>query len=104
VLDKETARRNLEERREKLVERTGRIQQHLRRLPDADSQERVTEGENDEVLERLDDTERAELARVTRALERLESGTYETCERCGEAIQPGRLEALPETSTCVDCA
>lgn len=101
---RDAARRTLEERRDKLVSRTGKIQENLRRLPDSDSQERVTEGENDQVLERLDDTERAELAQVERALQRIEAGTYGRCETCGEDIAPGRLEALPETATCVDCA
>jgi RNA polymerase-binding transcription factor DksA len=104
VFDRKAARKRLEERRATLVTRTERIQQNLRRLPDADSQERVTERENDEVLERLDDTEREELARVDRALQRLEAGTYDECERCGETIQAGRLEAIPETATCVNCA
>jgi DnaK suppressor protein len=100
----DAARRALEERREKLVSRTGKIQRDLRRLPDSDSQERVTETENDQVLERLDDTERAELELVERALQRIESGSYGRCETCGEDIAPGRLEILPETSTCIDCA
>lgn len=104
MFDREIARKKLEERRETLATRTERIQRNLRRLPDSDSQERVTERENDEVLERLDDTEREELARVTRALQRLEAGIYEECEHCGETIEAGRLEAIPETATCVDCA
>jgi RNA polymerase-binding protein DksA len=102
--DEKAVRAMPEERRDRLYARTGRIQRDLRRLPDADSQERVTERENDEVLERLDDTERAELARVERALERIEAGDYGRCERCGGDIGPARLAALPETPTCIDCA
>lgn len=37
-----------------------------------------------------------ELQRVKRALERLDSGTYGQCEACGGAIEPKRLEVLPE--------
>ena len=104
MIDLECARKRLEEQREMLVARTDRIQRDLRRLPDSDSQERVTERENDEVLERLDEAERGELIRVNHALERLDSGDYESCERCGEAIDPGRREAVLDTSYCIHCA
>ena len=104
MTDMESMRRKLKERRETLISRTDRIQRDLRKLPDSDSQERVTELENDEVLERLDDVERGELARVNHVLERLEAGKYETCERCGEAIDPRRREAVLDTSYCINCA
>jgi len=104
VVGTEEVRRRLEEQRAKLAERTGKIQQHLQQLPDPDSQERVTETENDEVLERLDGTERAQLAQVEHALQRLDAGTYGVCEGCGEAIAPARLEAIPEAARCVGCA
>jgi RNA polymerase-binding transcription factor len=42
--------------------------------------------------------------RVTRALEKIEEGTYGVCDGCGEAIPRGRLEAAPESTKCVDCA
>jgi len=45
-----------------------------------------------------------ELQRVKRALERLDSGTYGQCEACGGAIEPKRLEVLPETDLCIKCA
>ncbi len=37
------------------------------------------------------------------ALERIEAGTFGTCERCGNPIQEERLEALPTTTLCMDC-
>lgn len=40
------------------------------------------------------------LQQVERALERLEAGTYGTCELCGDPIAKGRLEALPHATTC----
>jgi DnaK suppressor protein len=104
VINLESARQKLQERRKTLAVRTDRIQQDLRKLPDSDSQERVTELENDEVLERLDDAERGELARLDHALERLNADSYEDCERCGEKINPGRREAVLDTSFCIQCA
>jgi RNA polymerase-binding transcription factor DksA len=38
------------------------------------------------------------------ALERLDEGDYGMCESCGQAIDPERLEILPRTSLCVNCA
>ena len=37
---------------------------------------------------------------VTKALERIENGTYGTCEVGGEAIEAERLEANPAARTC----
>ena len=34
---------------------------------------------------------------------RLENGTYGHCEDCGLAIEPRRLEIMPETPLCRGC-
>jgi RNA polymerase-binding protein DksA len=47
---------------------------------------------------------REHLLEVDAALARLDSGTYGTCERCGEQIAPERLEARPTARLCVQCA
>jgi len=39
---------------------------------------------------------------IDRALARLEAGQYGICERCGKEIAPGRLEALPFVTLCID--
>lgn len=104
MIDEKAVRIRLEERLDTLSARTQRIERDLRSARDPDSQERVTESENDEVLEELNDTERAELARVRHALARLAAGTYATCEKCREEIPSERLEVIPDTSFCVACA
>jgi RNA polymerase-binding transcription factor DksA len=43
------------------------------------------------------------LAEVDAALERLASGVYGGCERCGRQIPADRLEARPTARTCVSC-
>ena len=53
-----------------------------------------TLGENSEHL----------LSEIEAALERVESGTYGTCARCGRTIPPERLEANPWASLCIDDA
>lgn len=43
-------------------------------------------------------------ADVVRALEKLDDGTYGTCDDCGKPIAPGRIEALPWAVLCVEDA
>lgn len=40
---------------------------------------------------------------IDRALEKLEEGTYGTCDDCKKPIAPERLEALPWATRCVGC-
>jgi DnaK suppressor protein len=42
--------------------------------------------------------------RIERAIEKLEEGTYGTCDNCGKQIVAGRLNAAPESALCIDCA
>ena len=44
------------------------------------------------------------LSKANRALERIEGGTYGICESCGAAIPIERLEVLPYSTLCVECA
>jgi RNA polymerase-binding protein DksA len=43
------------------------------------------------------------LNQIEDALAKMDAGTYGTCSRCGEAIAPARLEALPYATLCVAC-
>ena len=66
--------------------------------------EQATERENDEVLESLGVASEQELVKINNALQRIDSNDYFTCSICGEDIPPERLELLPFTTTCVNCA
>jgi len=44
------------------------------------------------------------LEEVAGAMRRLEEGTFGQCQECGKAISKPRLEALPYTPYCVNCA
>jgi RNA polymerase-binding protein DksA len=48
------------------------------------------------------DRDRSELARINRALERIQQGTYGLSEVSGKPIPIERLEALPYATTLVD--
>jgi RNA polymerase-binding transcription factor DksA len=43
----------------------------------------------------------AELTDVARALQRVDEGTYGTCEACGRKVDEARLQVLPATRFCV---
>jgi len=100
----EKAHEELAARLDMLEKRQDKLDRDLRRLADPDSQERAQEAENDEVLVDLELQGRAEIVQVRAALERIESGTFGVCDLCGEEISDGRLEAVPYTGLCIDCA
>lgn len=47
---------------------------------------------------------RVDLADLDRAAERVRTGEYRVCERCGGPIAAGRLAARPAARTCITCA
>lgn len=51
----------------------------------------------------LRDRASAHLELVDAALQRLDAGTFGTCQRCGRPIADARLEALPWAAHCIDC-
>ncbi len=71
---------------------------------DKDFEEQANQTQNDEVVDSLEAETRTELAQIEHALERIENGVGEECEVCGKTIDPRRLQVLPYTTLCVDCA
>lgn len=105
--DTERTRALLIARREELTARIEELDKSTRHrdepLP-ADFEEQATALEDREVQEALGDESRDELRQVNRALDRLEHGSYGTCEKCGTEIGTGRLTALPFATLCIRCA
>ena len=97
-------RASLQQKLGQLQHRLDKINHNLRQTPDSDSQEQAQERENDEVLERLDQSGRDEIRLLRTALERIDSGSYGLCLQCGRRIPIQRLEVLPYTTTCMKCA
>ena len=52
---------------------------------------------------RLRDREKFLLGKIDEALRRVDEGTIDECEDCGEAIGFKRLLARPVTTFCIDC-
>jgi RNA polymerase-binding transcription factor DksA len=90
-----------------LVELEGRQQrigEDLDEPLNPDSSERAVEMEDDVSLEGQAVLLDREIASVKRALARIGDGSYGECMRCGESIDPARLEARPEAALCINCA
>ena len=52
---------------------------------------------------RIKDRERKLMQKIKEALDRIEDGTFGTCESCGKPISEKRLMARPMTTQCIDC-
>jgi len=52
---------------------------------------------------RIRDREHKLIKKVKKALDRIESGTFGICDKCGEDISIERLKARPVTTQCIDC-
>lgn len=103
----EAVRRDLSWMRAQLVQRLQRIRDdaaHRHAPLSADAGDRAQETENDEVLQRLEQSASALLGQYQRAIERIDQGRYGTCEDCELPIEPERLEALPQATRCQACA
>ena len=94
----------LNERLEQLEDRLGHVKKDMSKSHSADSSEQAVERENDEVLEGIGHETESAIEDIRAALAKISAGTYENCSNCGEAINPERLEAIPETGHCVSCA
>lgn len=95
-----------------LSERDG-IVQHLLELEGA-SETQLSQGGGDSVdiasleisqasIQKLGNREKKLLSKIDYALKKIDDGDYGICEKCGEDISPGRLEARPVTQYCIDC-
>ena len=81
-----------------------KVDHELHKLLPADSEDQAIELENQEALEVIEKTETTEIVQIEAALKRISDGTYGTCAKCGGAINPRRLKALPTAATCLTCS
>jgi RNA polymerase-binding protein DksA len=101
----ESERETLEKEREAILAKMSRLQQYLAQEAEIEiDQEEGDPGifEREKNLALLQALER-KLESVSYALRTLEKGTYGICERCGQKIDPARLNVLPDTTLCIKC-
>ena len=94
----------LSEKLAQLEERLAHVKKDMSKSHSADSTEQAVERENDEVLGGIGQETQSAIEDIHAALAKISEGTYGKCSNCGEAINPQRLKALPETGHCVACA
>ena len=63
-----------------------------------------TENYDQEFTLGLIENEQGTLELVHEAIGRIEAGTFGRCQECGEPIAKPRLQALPYTRHCIQCA
>lgn len=68
-----------------------------------DSADLAFDSGHEEVSSKLAELESRELSQIERALDRLRQGSYGVCEGCSRKIPVARLNALPFTTTCIQC-
>ncbi|XDA97666.1 TraR/DksA C4-type zinc finger protein [Sulfitobacter sp. LCG007] len=103
-MDTQAQKRRLLERRDELNARLENVEKELDQPATTDWEDRSSERQGDEVLEALGQVEMNELRRIDAALDRIENGSYGSCQKCGNDISEARLELLPDTPLCKDCA
>jgi len=93
----ETKRKSLMEELERLKTNVSpwqgfyRVEEEANEILEIDNREAIKKRKKDLLTE------------VEHALHKFDSGTYGVCDNCGHAIDPARLEALPQVSLCFSC-
>jgi DnaK suppressor protein len=97
-------RAELRAKKEELSLRLERITANLQRGFNADSKEMAKELEDSEVVDALGNEARAEIAKISAALIRLDNGRYGVCSECAEPIEVDRMKVYPYADECIECA
>ncbi len=94
----------LTKKKQQLQQRISAIEADFKKGRSADFAEQTTESENDQVLDEIHHEAKIELQQVVEALHRLDNDQYGICSQCTETIDPKRLNVLPYTNICINCA
>lgn len=91
--------------KESIYRESERTRAHLKdeAVQTADLNDRATLEEEFSLELRARDRERKLLRKIDKALERIANNEFGWCEKCGEEIGIGRLEARPTAELCIDC-
>jgi len=108
ALDPDEVEAGLRERLAEVRERLAALKRPPERGSGIGFGKRIGDGTN-EAIDRFNDVGVADSleaieGRLERALEKLDEGTYGTCDACGATIPPGRLRGRPESVRCVSCS
>jgi len=107
MMNSSTFEARLHALRNEMTARINAIDKDVRHREDPvekDFAEQVTQGENDDVLNALDDEAKTIVLQIDAALSSIRASTYGICKKCGKPIAEKRLEAIPYATTCIECA
>ncbi|MFQ5897664.1 MAG: TraR/DksA family transcriptional regulator [Candidatus Methylomirabilia bacterium] len=99
-------RKRLIEKQRQLVDEVGRTSLYGKGQEDdsiKDLGDQAATAYTREFLFELGNGDRRLLKDVTSALQKIEQGSFGSCERCGAPISDKRLEALPFARYCIGC-
>lgn len=101
----------LDRRKAQLMDRLAELDTRLHGIAEEfqthnskDWEEMAVEREQDEALSALSEEGIVEIRMIRAALDRVNTGEYGFCTQCGTAIAPERLDLLPATPFCAECA
>jgi DnaK suppressor protein len=110
ALDIPKIRTKLESERQRLLDEldqlsaAGRPSEERREgSPFGKREEEATESLELERRLALEQGIKGQLGDIENALAKIAAGTYGRCEVCGRAIEPARLEILPQARRCMNC-
>ena len=99
-------RKRLVEKQRQLSEEVGRTALYVKDQEDdsiKDLGDQANTAYTREFFFELGNGDRRLLRDVVSALQKIDDGSFGTCERCSEDIADKRLEALPFARYCIDC-
>ncbi len=99
----ETEHKRLSEELAQLQTSASTSEERREGSPFGKREEEATETQELEKRLALENRVRQAMSKVEHALDKIEKGTYGTCDNCGKAIDPERLEVLPQASLCMKC-
>ncbi|MCI2394010.1 TraR/DksA C4-type zinc finger protein [Aliiroseovarius sediminis] len=104
MVDVSKYKKMLKTRLNELKARLDEIEEELESHNSKDWEELAVEREEDEVLEGLGTSGQDEIIRINAALARVDEGEFGFCVTCGDEISSERLDVVPHTPFCRDCA
>src|SRR2546428_10315684 len=99
-------KKRLVEKQRQLTEEVGRTALYVKDQEDdsiKDLGDQANTAYTREFFFELGNGDRRLLREVVMALQKIEDGSFGTCERCSEPIADKRLDALPFARHCIDC-
>jgi DnaK suppressor protein len=113
-IDTQVFRSRLEEERRRIVDTIAHLHEESPRNMEDELGELAGRGSDNhlgdmatvtfdrELDEGLEEGAQQTLAEIDRALARIDDGSYGICERCGQPIGEGRLQARPWATLCIE--